>query len=110
MSKVEAQRAMREARFAAYRASRAAADTPTPIPPAKAAVSTPAPSPAVPATDSDAGALVAAADDLADPAGPEPLPPSADPSGEPELCGHRNIGNRSCRRPAGHAEANHRYK
>jgi hypothetical protein len=27
-----------------------------------------------------------------------------------ELCGHRNIGNKSCRRPAGHPEKNHRYK
>jgi hypothetical protein len=26
------------------------------------------------------------------------------------LCGHRNIGNKSCQRPAGHAEKNHRYK
>lgn len=26
-----------------------------------------------------------------------------------DLCGHRNIGNKSCTRPAGHAEKNHRY-
>jgi hypothetical protein len=106
MSKVEAQRAMREARFAAYRASRAAADTPTTNPPPKAAVRTPASPPAVP----DAEAVVPAAGDLTVPAEPESLTPSAAPSGEPELCGHRNIGNKSCRRPAGHAEANHRYK
>jgi hypothetical protein len=106
MSKVEAQRAMREARFAAYRASRAAADTPTTNPAPKAAVRTPATPPAVP----DAEIVVAAVDGLTVPAGPESLTPSADPSGEPELCGHRNIGNKSCRRPVGHAEANHRYR
>jgi len=26
------------------------------------------------------------------------------------LCGHRNIGNKTCVRPAGHPEKNHRYK
>jgi hypothetical protein len=25
-------------------------------------------------------------------------------------CGHRSIGNKSCQRPSGHAEKNHRYK
>jgi hypothetical protein len=26
------------------------------------------------------------------------------------LCGHRNMGGKTCSRPAGHAEKNHRYK
>jgi hypothetical protein len=26
-----------------------------------------------------------------------------------ELCGHRNMGGKSCSRPAGHSEKNHRY-
>ena len=27
-----------------------------------------------------------------------------------ELCGHRNMGGKSCSRPAGHSEKNHRYR
>lgn len=39
-----------------------------------------------------------------EPTGPgEPVGP-----GE-ELCGHRNMGGKSCSRPAGHREKNHRY-
>jgi len=26
-----------------------------------------------------------------------------------ERCGHRNMGGKSCSRPAGHSEKNHRY-
>lgn len=26
-----------------------------------------------------------------------------------QLCGHRSMNNRNCRRPAGHPEKNHRY-
>ncbi len=36
--------------------------------------------------------------------------PSGSPNAEVTFCGHRSIGNKSCRRPAGHAEKNHRYK
>jgi hypothetical protein len=40
--------------------------------------------------------------------------PAAAPAAAPTpagdaLCGHRSIGNKSCTRPAGHAEKNHRY-
>lgn len=27
----------------------------------------------------------------------------------PELCGHRSMAGKSCKRPAGHPETNHRY-
>jgi hypothetical protein len=30
--------------------------------------------------------------------------------GADELCGHRNMGGKSCSRPAGHSEKNHRYR
>ena len=79
MSKVDAQRAMREARYAAEHAAAAGRR--------KAA---PAKAPA-PATDvAGAAPAVAASDDAG-------------------LCGHRSMNNRTCRRPAGHAEKNHRY-
>ncbi len=32
-----------------------------------------------------------------------------DESAEPALCGHRNMGGRSCTRELGHAEKSHRY-
>lgn len=79
MSKVDAQRAMREARYAA---EHAAASARRKTAPAKA----PAPPPAV----ASAAPTVAAGDDAG-------------------LCGHRSMNNRTCRRPAGHAEKNHRY-
>ena len=47
--------------------------------------------------------------------GGEPLEAAVDTDvdeadGETEaLCGHRSMNNRNCRRPAGHAEKNHRY-
>ena len=77
MSKVDAQRAMREARYAAEHAA-AAGRRKTPA--------APTPAPAV----AKAAPAVAATDDAG-------------------LCGHRSINNRTCRRPAGHAEKNHRY-
>ncbi len=42
----------------------------------------------------------------------EPASPvlSGSPNAEVTFCGHRSISNQSCRRPAGHAEKNHRYK
>jgi hypothetical protein len=108
VSKVDAQRAMREARFAAYRAKQAAAPAPASAP-----------------TEVVAGATAAAgapskAPDRAKP--PRRSPPTAEqpaelsgrpaaPDDEPaaSLCGHRSISNKTCRRPAGHAEKNHRY-
>jgi hypothetical protein len=90
MSKVDALRAMREARFAAYEAQAAAARRG-----GAGRTATPAQAPA-----------------------PEPRPAKAakaakQPAGDAEtdrVCGHRSIGNKSCQRPAGHAEKNHRYK
>lgn len=54
--------------------------------------------------------------DALDPSGAaELLTPASAPSTDEEapaeeaLCGHRSMNNRLCRRPAGHAEKNHRY-
>ena len=104
MSKVDAQRAMREAKYARNRASgptrrEAAArenqakapaagpsrTTPDPVPAA-------APTDAAPSTDApstDAAPIVAAA----------PV----------EGCGHKSMNGRTCTRAAGHAEKSHRY-
>jgi hypothetical protein len=135
MSKVDAQRAMREARYAAYRASRVAADAPRAgsLPTlAAASLAEPADLPqsravaaageaAVAAviqartqTPDSARACAATKVALQAAAAPAPLVPSADPhldpSGEAALCGHRNIAGKSCQRPTGHAEKNHRYR
>lgn len=77
MSKVDAQRAMREAKYAARRAT--------------------------------SGTVARA---IAPPASVEKDEPQPEPVAKPQpsLCGHRSIGNKSCTRPAGHAEKNHRYK
>jgi hypothetical protein len=149
MSKVDAQRAMREARYAAFQASREAPTAPPPPPakarsarpqaagPVPAAADTPvdveAGGPAEPGTvgetetetviDLTAGAEPEAAVAVQD-AGTagtagtaQPALQSSAPDGEPEpedatagLCGHRNMGNKSCSRPAGHPEKNHRYR
>jgi hypothetical protein len=114
VSKVDALRALREAKYAA-RAEQLkeggqplarAATKPAPVTEATAAAQeTPAAQP---------GPMVRAAP----PARPVPIG-QGDPvtnadtdttDGAPALCGHRNIGNKTCRRPAGHAEKNHRYK
>lgn len=132
MSKVDAQRAMREARYAAYRASLVAADDPDKgSPPSPAPVPLPKPSDVPEARDAaavgeaavvaltiqarvetpaDTRAWAAPQVALSAPAEPATLVLSADPNGEPELCGHRNIGNKSCQRPTGHSEKSHRYK
>ena len=83
MSKVDAQRAFREANYA-RRNNRA-----QPVdPPPAASASKPGPI--------AASASPAQADDQ--------------PSAAHALCGHRSMGNKSCSRPAGHPEKNHRYK
>ncbi len=83
MSKVDAQRAFREANYA----RRNTGGRPVPAPPTanlpQAAATTVPASPAI-------------ADDQSSPAA--------------ALCGHRGMGNRGCSRPAGHPEKNHRYK
>ena len=87
MSKVDAQRAMREAKYARNRASgptrrEAAAVGETPTAPA---ARTPGTKPA----------RAAAAPTVAAPEG--------------ERCGHRSMNGRACTREAAHAEKSHRY-
>ena len=95
MSKVDAQRAMREARYARTKASgpsrreaaaAAAAGAGPAAPAAPASTSTPTP------TKTPAPAPVAAA-------------------GAPEggRCGHTSMNGRACTRVAGHTEKSHRY-
>ena len=83
MSKVGALRAMREARFAE---SMARGKTPPPMTVAKA------PAPSKPAAAARAA-----------------MPVEIDEAAEPALCGHRNMGGRSCTRELGHVEKSHRY-
>jgi hypothetical protein len=96
MSKVDALRAMREARYEANRAKRPAAGAGAAIGPAPTAARAKISAKAVPRVEPaqlDPAAAAQAAED-------EPA----------AVCGHRSIGNKSCQRPAGHAEKNHRYK
>lgn len=82
MSKVDALRAMREARYAEQQKRAAAAP-----PRAKAPVAPPAPA--------KADAPRAAA-----------TPPEPAAEG---LCGHRNMSGRTCTRESGHPQKSHRY-
>jgi hypothetical protein len=104
VSKVDAQRAMREARYAEAQARRAATDS-------RSAPSTRA-APRAERTGVTGGPGTADAPKAAatGPAKSSDRSPAADQVAATELCGHRSIGNKSCRRPAGHAEKNHRYK
>ncbi len=90
MSKVDAQRAMREARFAALQAQAKARAQGQP--PAQGKAATPGP-----VAPSQVSRTRTAADE------PAPMTETDD------LCGHRSIGNKRCQRPKGHAEKNHRY-
>jgi hypothetical protein len=92
MSKADALRAMREARFAGtpsvVRTPTATAASETQVPAAKSpATRTRAVKTAKPAASTEQTALV-------------------EPTGN---CGHRSIGNKVCQRPAGHSEKSHRY-
>jgi hypothetical protein len=89
MSKVDAQRAMREARYAALRAQPPSARRPAP-PPEQPTAEAP-PGEALPTASPPAQGRRAA--DTTTP-----------------LCGHRSISNKSCQREAGHPEKSHRYK
>jgi len=99
MSKVDALRALREAKYAATRSR----TEPTA---AARAASEPGPAPApVPAARRRAPAPGARARLAVVPA-----VPAAEPSiTDQELCGHRNMSGRSCTRPAEHVEKSHRY-
>lgn len=94
MSKLDAQRAMREANYA-RRQQAATPATPRSRPPvapdAPTAASRRRPSPAQPVRDRPA----ASAD------GPS--------EGEVAACGHRSMNGRACTREAGHPEKSHRY-
>jgi hypothetical protein len=89
MSKVDAQRAMREARYAALQAQ--TPPTRRTAPRREQPTAEPPPVEARP-TASPPAQRRRAADTAAG------------------LCGHRNIGNKSCQREAGHPEKAHRYK
>ncbi len=86
MSKMDALRAMREARYAE---NAARAKTPA----AKATGSTSAPT-----------AKKAAAKKASGPKTAEPVETATE-----ELCGHRNMSGRTCTREQGHAAKSHRY-
>ena len=88
MSKVDAQRAMREAKYALNRAS-----GPTRREAAARAEPTRAPAPGPSRTAPD---LV-----------PEVAPTVA--VSQVEGCGHKSMNGRTCTRAAGHAEKSHRY-
>ncbi len=91
MSKIDAQRAMWKQRYERRQAAAAAQPT-------SAAPQSPVAPPASPRTS------VAEA--------PDPVTEAAEPVvAEPaeELCGHRNMGGRTCTRERGHAAKSHRY-
>ena len=117
MSKVDAQRALRDARYARFAAAKkdeaaAAKKSPARAPATKAGPKVPSASPAaepVPELFSPAPAEGKAtseppvtAPEVAEAAEPEAAP------GE-ELCGHRSMNGRSCTRSKGHPQKNHRY-
>ncbi len=85
MSKLDAQRAMREAKYAR---DRARAQERTGSAPVRAAARPPV-APPVPAAAASASAAAKPATDA--------------------LCGHRSMNGRTCTREAGHSEKNHRY-
>lgn len=103
MSKVDAQRAMREAKYARSRASgptrrEAAAVEGTSTAPA---ARTPPPEPARAAEPAPTGIAPTGA-----------APTGAAPTGtasEGARCGHKSMNGRACTREAAHAEKNHRY-
>lgn len=97
MSKVDAMQAMREARYAA----RATAGQGTPVPPSPLRVRS------LPINADDPGKAPAAAGPAAQESTSTVIPEETEQA--EALCGHRSMNNRNCRRPAGHAEKNHRY-
>jgi len=112
MSKVDAQRAMREAKYARLRASgptrreAAAQAAPQPTEPAEALVegvpaATPAPKPKK--------ARAKKAESPAPPAGTEDALLPVEAPAVSGLCGHKSMNGRACTREAGHAEKSHRY-
>ena len=122
MSKVDAQRALRDARFARYAAAKKSETAPAKKSSAKAPATkaaaqgqtaTPAAEPvpdelfdvttAAPATTPDTAATV-----VADSAAPSAEAPE-EPETEDEMCGHRSMNGRTCTRTKGHEQRTHRY-
>jgi hypothetical protein len=93
MSKVDAQRAMREAKYARTRAS-------GPTRREAAAQADPPKAPAPGRSRTTAEAVPEAA--------PAEVAPTAATT-QVEGCGHKSMNGRTCTRPAGHAEKSHRY-
>ena len=99
MSKVDAQRAMREAKYARERAS-----GPTRAQVAAAAAGTASPEAVGQPAAAPAGSKARAAK------APEKVASAAAPAAaEGERCGHKSMNGRACTREAGHPEKNHRY-
>jgi len=96
MSKMDAMRAMREARFA-QRQARPAQVRPAQAPPVQAP---PAQRPVVPRVVEAATAPEPEALE------PDALAPETAPGG---LCGHRSMNGRTCTREQGHSAKSHRY-
>jgi hypothetical protein len=112
MSKVDAQRALREARYARFAAARAA-ESATVLEPATVVLE-----PATVVVES-ATVVVEPATVVAEPAtvvvesttafAAPPVAEHVVAEAVGELCGHRSINGRSCTRPSGHPQKNHRY-
>lgn len=91
MSKLDAQRAMREAKYARRQAGAASRGST----PSARALTTPPVAP--PASDTIAAAV--------EPAEADP----AEAAAALAACGHKSMNGRACTREAGHSEKSHRY-
>ena len=101
MSKMDGLRAMREARYEADRArAKAAGSTPATKAPTRPGTAT---GPTAGSTADSAGATAPRRPRQA------PAPKDAKPANGDALCGHRNMGGRTCTRELGHAAKSHRY-
>jgi hypothetical protein len=120
MSKVDAQRALRDARYARFAAAKkseaaTAKKSPAKAPTAKAAPKGPSATPAAEPVPDELSPPAA------EPPSPDPVTTSATAVSGPatddepvaevgeELCGHRSMNGRSCTRSKGHPQKNHRY-
>lgn len=110
MSKLDAQRAMREAKYARDRASgptrreAAAADGGAPVAPASPEAKSPKAQPAKAKSTSKKPAAGSGSE-----TGSASASGSGSASGAGETCGHRSMNGRACTREAGHSEKSHRY-
>ena len=94
MSKLDAQRAMRAAKYDAAHAGAGSRPTRSSVPgPEGVGLK----APAKPRSKAPAKARK-----------PAVVVPESDEAG-PELCGHRSMAGKACKRPLGHSETSHRY-